>query len=376
MNHVPPPPPILITVASVAFGAIVGSFLNVCIYRLPRGLSVHSPARSYCPHCRRTIPWWENVPILSWIILKGRCSACHAAIHVRYVLVEIVTAFLFGSSAAFLPLASALLLLPMFTLLGILVVATCVDLEHLLIPNEITWGGVCAGVLFSLFLPALHHASSPLSGLGLSLFGAATGYSVLWGVVELGRFAFGKKRLLFKTPSQVHWVRSGEQADLTVGVEITHWGDYFVRGSEEIRMGVCTLDIDGETIQGSEVQWTLNQIQILPSEKAERKVMDLNLIGRISLQAQWITLPREVMGFGDVKFLAAIGAFLGSEATIFTLAASSCFGACYFFVTLAMGRRQWSPIPFGPYLAAGATAWIVAGPDIVHAYMHLLSSGR
>jgi len=269
-----------------------------------------------------------------------------------------------------------LLLLPLFTLLGILVVATFVDMEHLIIPNEVTWGGVIAGALYSLFLPAMHHASSPQLGLGLSLCGAATGYGLLFAVAKLGRLAFGKKRTLFASSTQLHWIRSGDQAKLSIGTERTSWGHYFIRGSEEIRMGGSAIHIDGAAFQGTEIHWHLNDIHIgLPGEP-RKTVIDLNLVREISLQVQWMILPREVMGYGDVKFLAAIGAFLGSEATVFTLAAASCLGACYFVLSLLMGRRQWPPLPFGPYLAAGSLVWIAAGPNVVQAYLRLIAGGH
>lgn len=376
MTPTPSLPPLLITAGSVLFGSMVGSFLNVCIYRLPRGLSVCSPARSYCPHCSKTIPWWENVPILSWLLLRGRCSRCKEAIHVRYLLVEILTALLFGAAAAFLPLVSPLLLLPIFTLLGILIVATFVDMEHMIIPDEITWGGVAAGALFAVLLPALHHATSALGGLWLSLLGAAVGYGVLWAVVELGRLVFGKKRTVFHEPTRVLWRRNGDEADLTIGADQTPWGDFFVRGTEQIRMGVRGIAIDGRAVPGTGILWTLNHMRISTPAGVGEKAVELDRVNEITLRAQWMLSPREVMGFGDVKFLAAIGAFLGWEATVFTVAAASCLGTGYGLVTLLMGKRKWPPLPFAPYLTGGAIAWIIDGPRIVEAYLQLLLPER
>lgn len=371
MNPVPTISHSLITAASVVFGALIGSFLNVCIYRLPLGLSVWSPARSYCPHCRKTIPWWENFPIVSWIILRGRCSTCKNPIHVRYLVVELLTAALFGAGAAFLPLASPLLLLPTFTLLGIFVVATAVDLEHMIIPNEITWGGVGAGVVFSILQPALQASSTRLQALGLSVLGSATGYAVLWAVVELGRLALGKKRIRFQETTPALWIRNKDEAQLTVGDEVTTWSEWFFRGTEKIRMGVAGGDIDGEAVPSSVVLWTLNQIQVFQAPHPPQKPVELDSVNRVSLQIHWIVIPREVMGFGDVKFLAAIGAFLGWKATLFTLAAASCLAAFYGLLTLLLGRRQWAAIPFGPFLAAGGLIWMMNGPRILESYLQI-----
>ncbi|MEI6712752.1 MAG: prepilin peptidase [Verrucomicrobiota bacterium] len=365
--------PNVITAISAVFGALVGSFLNVCIYRLPLGLSVRTPARSYCPHCRKTIPWWENLPILSWLLLRGRCSTCKSPIHIRYLLVEVLTALLFAAAAIVIPYHSPLLLLPYFTLLGILIVATFVDLEHMIIPDEITWGGAVAGLIFSLLLPELHSAQSNTQAFLSSLLGAGFGFGSLWAIATLGRLAFGRKRMTFATPTPVRWIRNGDEAELSVGEDLSPWGDFFFRGTEKIRMGVLSGDIDGKPVMKSEALWTLNHIQFSLSTQSSAQSHDLNQIDKINLQIEWLVFPREAMGFGDVKFLAAIGSFLGWRAALFTIVAASCLGALYGLFTLLIGKRQWSAIPFGPYLATAALIWIATGPNLVAAYWALVS---
>ena len=88
----------VLSVAPVVFGAIVGSFLNACIYRLPRGISLSNPKRSFCPSCNKLIPWHENLPIVSWLALRGKCSGCGARISPRYLFVELLTACLLYTS--------------------------------------------------------------------------------------------------------------------------------------------------------------------------------------------------------------------------------------------------------------------------------------
>src|SRR6266403_960875 len=85
----------ILAVFVAAIGGIVGSFLNVCIYRMPRGISLNNPQRSFCPACRCSIAWHENLPVLSWFLLHGKCSACGARISFRYPLVEFLTGSLF-----------------------------------------------------------------------------------------------------------------------------------------------------------------------------------------------------------------------------------------------------------------------------------------
>src|SRR4026209_1849087 len=121
------------------FGAITGSFLNVCIHRMPLGQSIISPP-SHCPHCKYSIPWFLNIPLITWLSLRGKCKNCGAPISIRYFLVELLTglAFLscwltFGRQSAALPLVYALFLAG-------LIVATFIDFEHFTIPDEITIG--------------------------------------------------------------------------------------------------------------------------------------------------------------------------------------------------------------------------------------------
>src|SRR5882724_11728579 len=131
------------------FGCIVGSFLNVVIHRLPLEQSIVSPP-SHCPHCQYSIPWYLNVPLVTWIYLRGKCANCGARISARYFLVELLTgvAFLacwlaYGSQSALLALAYCLFL-------SGLIAATFIDFEHFIIPDEITIGGVAAGFFCSL----------------------------------------------------------------------------------------------------------------------------------------------------------------------------------------------------------------------------------
>ena len=116
----------------------MGSFLNVCIYRLPREMSVSQPVRSFCPSCKRMIPWFENVPILSILLLKGRCSGCGCTISRRYVAVEILSSALFAGAAWRLCSTDPSLIVPNGVFLSLLIVATFVDLEHMIIPDEVT----------------------------------------------------------------------------------------------------------------------------------------------------------------------------------------------------------------------------------------------
>ena len=139
-----------IVLIAAAFGAIVGSFLNVCIHRVPRGKSIVWPA-SACPACGRELSWFENVPIVSYTLLGGRCRSCRAPISMRYPVVELVTAVLFATCAwAYGP---TLLFVSRVLFGSALIVLFAIDLEHHLLPNVITLPGIVIGFVFSLFLP-------------------------------------------------------------------------------------------------------------------------------------------------------------------------------------------------------------------------------
>ena len=133
------------------FGSMVGSFLNVCIHRMPRGLSVVSPP-SHCPQCGYSIPWYLNVPLFTWLTLRGRCANCRAPIPVRYFLVELLTGVAFAGSWIHVrptSVAVAAVALVYCLVLAGLIAATFIDFEHYIIPDEITLGGMVAGVISS-----------------------------------------------------------------------------------------------------------------------------------------------------------------------------------------------------------------------------------
>jgi leader peptidase (prepilin peptidase)/N-methyltransferase len=148
-----------ILIAWVAiFGAAAGSFLNVVIYRLPRGFSVRRPSRSACPSCGRKLLWRENVPLLSYLFLRGRCGGCGTKISPRYPLVESMTAALFV--AVFLHFELTFATLYYCAFIAALVAVTFIDLDFRLIPDAISFPGLAVGVFFSPFVPGLGILSS------------------------------------------------------------------------------------------------------------------------------------------------------------------------------------------------------------------------
>ncbi|HTK28993.1 MAG TPA: prepilin peptidase [Vicinamibacterales bacterium] len=188
-----------VAVAAV-FGSFIGSFLNVCIYRLPRGQSIVWPA-SACPHCRRPLAWYENVPIASYAVLGGRCRTCREPIGIRYPIVEALTAAMFA--AAWWEYGPGLLLLSRLVFGSALLGLFAIDLEHHLLPNVVTLPGMAAGLLFSLVTePGLKDALIGVLIGGGSLFAIAEGYYRLRHEEGLG---MGDVKMLAMIGAFVGW---------------------------------------------------------------------------------------------------------------------------------------------------------------------------
>ncbi len=350
-------------VAAFVLGAVVGSFLNVVIYRLPLGLSVNEPKRSFCPHCQTPIAWYHNVPIFGWLWLRGRCAHCRVAISPRYPLVELLTALLF--LAVWLR-GDWLLALPYFIFVSLLIAATFIDFDHFIIPDEITIGGTVAGLLCGFAFPSLLGEESLLLGLAWSAVGALAGFGTLFAVVELGKLAFGKKRVRLEPAADFTWQQRPEEddAELRIGDETDRWSDLFLRPKDEFTLQCERLVLAGREHENVTLRCFADRLRLL------EKDYPLKSIESFSGRASEYVFPREAMGFGDVKFIACIGAFLGWKAVFFTVAAASMIGSVIGIGLLALGPKARSAkLPFGPYLALGALIWIFAGPAIVGWYL-------
>lgn len=259
-----------LTLLAFFFGACWGSFLNVCIYRIPREESVVTP-RSHCPGCGYMIAWYDNIPLVSWLALRARCRKCGIHISARYFLVELLTAVLFllvWNHYGF----DARTLVYWLAMFG-LVLATFVDIEHMIIPDRCSIGGMILGVLASLLVPSLHGETTLARGGLASAIGLAAGFGSLWVVGFIGKLIFKK----------------------------------------------------------------------------------------------------DAMGFGDVKLMGAIGAFLGAPAVLFTIMLSAILGSVAGGYLILSGRKEMqSRIPYGPYIAAAAVVWMLGGHGWWEAYVRYM----
>jgi len=230
-------------------GLTFGSFLNVCIYRLPLGLSVVTP-RSACPRCKRLIAFYDNIPVLSWLILRGRCRHCRTRISPRYLFIELLTGALFLGCYAYFGLTLATLKYCVFGFLLLGLIFT--DAETKLLPDKLTLPGLALGIIFSLLVPVNDMASQFLPGMVNLPFNPAVAARLLSLLDSLLGAALGASFIYGAGAAYLRW-----------------------RGMEG-------------------------------------------------------------MGFGDVKLMAMVGAFLGMKLTIFTIFTASLAGSLFGLATVGM----------------------------------------
>ena len=299
--------------AMFVYGLCFGSFLNVCIYRLPRGKSVVSP-RSACPHCGDMIPLYHNLPVLSWLILRGKCRACKEPISPRYLVIELLTGLLFlGCFLHFgLTFAMAKCVVLGYLLLGLIFT----DAETKLLPDAMTLPGIALGILFSLLVPVNDLASRIIPGLVSPTMRG----EISWRI----------------------WSLSDSLLGAVIGASFLY--------------GVAAIYLRARGVEG--------------------------------------------MGFGDVKLMAMIGAFLGTKLTVLTIFTSSLAGSLFGLSTVlsvwmkrvhrieargiapALARRRawisarlalrYYEMPFGVFLGAMALVSFLFGNQLLHWYWRAL----
>ena len=192
-------------------GCCVASFLNVCIWRLPREESVAWPP-SHCPNCNARIRWYQNIPVLSWLALRGRCANCHQPISARYSVVELLGGVLFlvayfqWAAGFFLRMPPPLGLHPLACVWAVpacwlvfsgLILGSFIDLDHFYLPDRVTIGGMLLGVPISFGVPEFQGETQRLTALYWSLGGLAAGFLGLWALSWLATKAFKKEAMGF-----------------------------------------------------------------------------------------------------------------------------------------------------------------------------------
>ncbi|MBC7691109.1 MAG: prepilin peptidase [Methylotenera sp.] len=170
---------------AICFGLVVGSFLNVVVGRLPEKKSIIKPP-SHCPKCLTPIKWYDNVPVLGWLWLGGKCRSCKTPISVRYAVIELLTALLFLTAKLKFGW-EPMLIIRDWPWISLLIAITFIDLEHRIIPDELSLGGLCLGLLTAHWVPGL--------GLIQSMAGAAIGFGVFYGIAWFYQWRTGSSGL-------------------------------------------------------------------------------------------------------------------------------------------------------------------------------------
>lgn len=254
-------------VMSFVLGTCVGSFLNVVIYRVPAEISLIAPP-SHCPKCKKEIPWYYNIPLVSWLLLRGKCANCACKIPIRYFLIELLTGVLFAlvfSKVIFYhqPLE---LLIVYFGLTMLVVTTVFIDIEHQIIPDKTTYPAMILGLAAAAVFPVIWHTDS-------------------------------------------HWTAFG-------------------------RSGICFVASGG----------ILALFAIIGSK----------------------IFKRDALGWGDVKYIAAIGACLGGRAAYFTLLFGALSGSIVGIGLMICKKKDFKgTISFGPFLAIGTYLWMLFDIEIM-----------
>jgi len=354
-------------------GCIVGSFLNVCIHRLPLGMSIVTPP-SHCPHCKYYIPWYLNVPLVTWLALRGRCKNCGAPISSRYLVVELLTGLMFlacwlefGNPVHQYPSMPLALVYAVF--LAGLIVATFIDFEHFIIPDEITFGGVAAGLIASCFLPQLQGAHTHSAGILWAAVGAVAGAGIVYGFSRLGKLMFGRQRLTWPIAAKIVFT----ETCLHLPDKEIPYEEIFYRKTDTIVLQARTVELidrgyEDVTIRLSPTALAIGDEKLNPDD-----------VRHMEAESGEIVLPREAMGLGDVKFMAAIGAFIGWPGVVFSLFVSAMIGLAVYVPLILSGRREWSSrMPYGPYIAMAAAVWVfnvVDGRKLFLEFIQMLAGG-
>jgi len=327
-------PEIAIKIILFIYGALVGSFLNVCIYRMPRDeLSVRKPQRSFCPHCNKQILWYDNIPFLSYIFLGGKCRFCKGAISFRYFLVELITASLLVVLYSFFGVSLQFFVYSVLTCA--LIVATFVDFEFQIIPDEITLGGLVIGVILCLLFPRLHNTGSRISSLIQAGLGILAGGGSIYLIGKFGEIMFGKK-IIDKQDFVGHIDRIDEV-----------WNDLIKQGYMT-EQGIVKKEFLSLR--------TAKQMNIAPNLSKEKQKI-YNFL---------IQVPKQAMGGGDVKFLAMIGAIVGWQQVLLIFFMAPFFGAIVgIILKICKGDEL---IPYGPYLSLATFLILLWGRNILDYY--------
>ena len=342
------------------FGLCVGSFLNVVIYRLPLGMSVNEPRRSFCPLCKAPIPWYLNLPVVSYLLLRGRTACCGKHYTARYCVVELGCGLLFAAVAWWFCTDDIFTQVLLCVWAAVMLVCLCIDWEQMVVLPSLALVATVAGVAVSLLSPWFSgEGMEPLQGLMSSLSGAFGGFLLFRLVAWVGKFFFGRKQQAYDAPQD--WVlrqaADGEDVELLIGSERLLWSDLFMEGSNRFTLTAASLD-GGEA---GELVFSVDALTLPDGTK-----LALEEHEELRGTCRGYAARRAAMGSGDAWLALAIGALCGWQGVVFALVGGSFIGIAAALVA-RIGRG--TPMPFGPALITAAFIWLFYGTELCSAYM-------
>ena len=344
------------------FGLCVGSFLNVVIYRLPQGMSVNEPRRSFCPLCKAPIPWYLNLPVLSYLMLRGRTACCGRHYTARYCVVELVCGVLFAAIAWCFCTDDVVTQVLLCVWAAVMLACLCIDWEQMVVLPGLALLAAVAGVAVSLLSPWFSgEGTEMLQGLMSSLSGAFGGFLLFRLVAVVGKLFFGRREQAFDAPQE--WVlrqaADGEDVELLVGGERLLWSDLFMENRNRFMLKAATV-VNRETEAG-ELVFSVDSLTLPDGTR-----LLLEEHEELRGTCRGYAARKEAMGSGDAWLALAIGALCGWQGVVFALVGGSFIGLAAALVA-RVGRG--TPMPFGPALITAAFIWLFYGVELVSAYM-------
>ncbi len=395
---------IFLRVSFFICGALIGSFLNVCIVRLPRSQSIVFPA-SHCPKCKKPIAWFDNIPIISYLLLRAKCRACRTHIPFRYFFVEHFTAIIFMWTYVLLGLSWSII--PALILLSGLIVASWVDIEWRIIPDEISVGGIAVGLLVSALIPGLHKGPATevlLTGSTVSLIlaGSCMGLHLIKILRRKLPFEREDKEIFAVglTLLALQWTALVAARMIPgLAVYLSALADAF----QGVIVGACSLWVTGllgEVIITKRIVTEFDfkgivddPLALLADLQAHSYIdalgnlqpafREVKVVGNLKLGHAFEPKRKDifemlyavdeggVMGWGDVKLLAMAGAFLGWQLACVAFFVAPFFGAVAGLVKML--RKQDTAIAYGPFLAMGIVVSLFWGDKVIRWVLQMYS---